>query len=110
MLSLIKAKNKRKSRAKPLNLQPSHTLKAKKMIDLENTYGGMTPTSYDLKEHERFWNLTTYLNEYQKKMKESSNKNNSRQSRTRNDLNRIDIDFNSYVHMKAANNFSFVSR
>ena len=103
----IIAKQRLQSAAKPKrgSLLQNQTTKAntRNKAMFENTYHFFTPTSYDVNEHEKFCNLTMYLNDYQKKMREGAARDLSSKARTRNE-NRdktLDLDFKSYTHMKA---------
>ena len=67
-----------------------------------------TPTSYDVNEHQEFLNLTLYLNDYQKKIREGASREALTRGRTRNETRDrgFDLDYKSYTCMKAMKSFN----
>jgi len=49
-----------------------------------------------------------YLNDYQRKMREGASRNDSHQNKTTAEKSKkaLDLDFNSYSHVKAVNNYT----
>ena len=62
-------------------------------------------TSYDVREHTDFLNLTLYLNQYQKKMRHSGNYSNIQQLQSEKESREglLELDYTTYENVKALN-------